>query len=143
MLIELRTSKLLALYVAAAHALALSALAFADLPPSAQVPIALALAVSLAHAWWHAILRRAPSSVVALQPRPDGALVLTLRKGARVQARVLPQSTALSKLVVILARGEAPASRHAVVLTPGSVRPDELRALRVWLRWRSHAPGDA
>lgn len=73
-------------------------------------------------------------SVVSLMLRQDGAIDLQRKDGVLLQGRVLPQTTVISWLVVLLLRQEN-GRTLALTLLPDALAVDDFRQLRLWLRW--------
>ncbi|HET9484971.1 MAG TPA: hypothetical protein VFO79_13510 [Xanthomonadales bacterium] len=113
--------------LAAVALLALVALALTRLPPAVQVLLALGVA---ANAWIaDRALRRGAAVRLALQP--DGGWLARDASGDAVLA--LRDHAIVGPLVAL--RFEGPGRPpDKVLLLPGMVAPDTLRALRVWLR---------
>lgn len=99
-----------------------------------------ALLLSLAAGWARWIRGRGGRAVAALLPRKDGSLAVALADGSLADVRVLRGSTVLPLMCILLLQGKAQRRTYAVVLLPDSLAAEELRALRVWLRWRADRP---
>ena len=112
--------------------LALVALALTRLPPLAQALLALGVA---ANAWLaDRTLRRGAAVRLVLQP--DGGWLARDTRGDAVLS--LRDHAIVGPLVAL--RFESPGRPpDRVLLLPGMVAPDALRALRVWLR-HGYAP---
>ena len=63
-------------------------------------------------------------------------LECVLADGRRVPVRVLPDSTVYSWMIILRLRLDTGRAR-ALVLMPDQATRDELRCLRLWLRWQS------
>lgn len=120
----------------ALHALAVLALAWADLPLPVLIGGGAALLISAAR---H---RRAPP-VRMLRCGRDGAL--HVRDGDDWQPlTLLPSTTVLPALTVLHVRDGR--RRRAIVILADSLPPEDFRQLRVWLRWLARVatePGPA
>jgi toxin CptA len=110
------------------------ACAWISLPRLAFAPVAAGIALAWA---WHL------AQVLQLRRRAARALELDAQGRARWQdgsgqwqeAEILPSSYASDWLVVLKLRASGGRDR-SLVLLPDSAAPEELRRLRVWLRWR-------
>jgi hypothetical protein len=112
--------------------LALAALALTRIPAWGQGLLALLV---LAQGWLaDRALRR--MSAVRLSLRPDGAWLARDAGGDRVLAL---RDHAIVGPLVALSFEAAPRDASRILLLPGMVAPDTLRALRVWLR-HGYAP---
>lgn len=131
--ISLRPSGLLALALTLIAAAAL-ACAWISLPGLAFVPVA--AGVSLAWAAHVAqALQRGKGAARALELGEQGLARWRDGAGHWRETEILPGSYASDWLVVVKLGGSAWRGR-SVVLLPDSAAAEELRRLRVWLRWR-------
>jgi hypothetical protein len=86
-------------------------------------------------------LHRSPGAAVSLELHADGRASWMDRNGARHEGRLgVGHFVSAALLVVSLERTAL--RRKWIVLMPDSARPDEMRRLRVWLRWRRDADED-
>jgi toxin CptA len=95
-------------------------------------------AAGIALAWiWHLAqaLQRGRRAVRALELRAAGDARWQDSAGRWNEAEVQPGSYVSSWLVVLNLRAPG-GGRCSVVLLPDSAAAEELRRLRVWLRWR-------
>lgn len=130
--ISLRPSRILALALTAMTGAAL-ACAWISVPIAAFLPIAAGVIIAWA---WHcaqALLLR-HSAVRALELDAKGGVRCQDGLGSWQEAAILSGSYA-SRWLVVLLLGMA-GRRRSLVLLPDAAAPDELRRLRVWLRWR-------
>ena len=87
------------------------------------------------------IWRGADPPVVGLRLGQEGGLAIRVKGGeGYLAARLLPGATAYPRLVVMVL--ESNGVRYRLVLWPDSATADELRRLRVWLRWRATVSGN-
>lgn len=130
-IIGLRRSLLLVLAPIGIHAAALVAVLLPEWPPAVRTA---ALCLLLASGVRSAILSRLP--VTALRLLPDGRIECRLKgEEAFSSAELLPLATVHPLLTVLhLLAGD---QRRTVVLVPDSGCAEELRLLRIWLRWRA------
>jgi toxin CptA len=121
----------LALTVMAVAALAC---AWISLPRLAFAPVAAGIVL----AWiWHfaQTMQRSPSALRTLELNPAGGARCEDGRGRWRETEILPDSYVSSWLIVVILgiNGER---YRSLVLLPDAARPEELRRLRVWLRWR-------
>ena len=110
------------------------ACAWVSLPLTAFVPLALGIALAWAvHA--AAALQFGARAARALELDAQGEARIQDGRGAWRAARLLPGGYVSSWLVVLAL--EANGSRRSLVLLGDAAEREELRRLRVWLRWRS------
>ena len=126
--IELKPSRRLGVLLAGMAALAVLAIGLVEVPPAAMVAMTLAV-VGLAAWGGRRALRQG-----SLRLTPDGGLQGRDAAGEWQDVEVLGDSFVSPALVVLRYRmeGEAP---HSLVLLPDSGNADDLRRLRVSLRW--------
>jgi len=135
--VSLRPSCILALALTLMAGAAL-ACAWISLPVLALVPVASGITL----AWvWHLAqaLQRGKRAVRALELGEHGRARWQDGSGQWREADILPSSYVSGWLVVVNLRGEGRRG-CSVVLLPDCAAAEELRRLRVWLRWR---PGPA
>jgi toxin CptA len=133
--IELKPSRRLGLLLLGMAALALGAIRLAALPGAIQ--LALGAAVIGLSAWgWRQALPLASLRIAA-----DGRLQCLDDTAEWRDAAVLGDSFVSTALIVLRYR---PAGRHVYTLTllPDSADGDDLRRLRVSLRWTRHTRSD-
>lgn len=130
-LVSLRPSRQLAYLLAAAHVLA--AVAVLTLHAAAWLKTGL-LALLIASAF-HSLRRVGQMPVSALHLDPRGECAITTKVGARETAILLSETTLLPGLIVLAL--DIAGRRHPLVLLPDSAPVDDLRRLRVWLRYRA------
>jgi hypothetical protein len=122
------------------HAGAMVAVAF-GLP--IWLTLLLALAVLLSLLGTLASLRQSgPDAVTRVEVRSDGRANWTTRAGLE-QSGILAQSAFVSPLLIIvrLVPADSGQSRSRLLLLAGdSSRPDSIRRLKGWLRWRPQDP---
>lgn len=126
----LRSSRLLAVALTAAHAVAAAALAPTSLPVPAKLLVGLFIVLSLFRS-----LRRRPAAALTL--RADGAVDVLRPDGTRQEARVLPATTVYPWLVVLVVT--AAGRRQSLVLPVDALGGEGHRQLRLWLRWKASA----
>jgi hypothetical protein len=130
--IELKPSPQLAALLLAAHALALFA-AWASV--SGWLLVVVAAGVSVSAAWSLAeSLRRSGAAAVSLELREDGGAAWRDRSGDWHPARLGGGHFVGGRLIIAELR--EPDRRKWLVLLPDAAAPEDLRRLRLWLRWR-------
>ncbi len=114
------------------------ACAWIALPGVAFLPVATGIALAWA---WHLaqVLQRGRRAVRVLELGADGGARWQDGSGQWREAEILPGSYVSGWLVVVNLGGSG---RHAgpLVLLPDCAGAEELRRLRVWLRWRLGRP---
>lgn len=133
--LELRSSRLIAAYLLCIHAAALASLVPLSLPSwlkiGAVIPLSWSALYGLRrHAW-----RTAAAAIAGVRLHADGSIELLRRGGAVEAAAVEPASTLLPFAIVIRVRYAERRGGCAVVVAPDALSAEQLRQLRVWLRW--------
>jgi hypothetical protein len=109
------------------------------IPPPLAFP-AVAAGIALAWAWHLAqVLQRGAGTVRALELAAKGDARWQDGSEQWHEAEILPSSY-VSDWLVVVNLGAGGASRRSLVLLPDSAVAEELRRLRVWLRWRLGRP---
>ena len=131
--LSLRPSRILALALTLMAGAALAA-SWTSLPDLAIVPIAAGTILALV---WHIpdTLQRSARAVRVLELSEDGGARWQDGSGQWHEGRVLPNTYVRGWLLVINLGGNARAAR-SLVLLPDCAAAEDLRKLRVWLRWR-------
>lgn len=133
--IELKPSRLLGLLLGGMAALALGAIYLAALPVAAQGVLALSVTGALAHGWKRL---QAPAS---LRIEAAGTLQCREEQGKWSPLEVLGDSLVTRYLIVL--RYRRPGTRpQTLLLMSDSAAADDLRRLRVSLRWARHTRSD-
>jgi hypothetical protein len=114
------------------------ACAWISLPETALVPVAAGIVLALI---WHLpeALQRGERAVHALDLDAKGAARWRDRSGRWHEAEILPSSY-VSGWLVVVNLGQTGRRGRSLVLLPDSAGTEELRRLRVWLRWRLGRP---
>ena len=131
--IPLRPSRRLALLLGMAH---LAALAVAW-PVALALPFKLLLATGIAASALYWLWRVRSPEVAALHLGRAGQIEVETKVGAREAATVLPQSTVLPGLVVLLLRRDGRRCALALPLPTDASGPQAHRRLRLWLKWQA------
>ena len=127
--IELRPSRLLQAALMLGHLLAMASLLGLPWPFYWRVFLALSVAFSLVFN-----LRRRPGVAALKLVSPEQLLFQS--GGVWRSSRIEPDSALLGPLLSLRLQDEEERQVHTLVLLPDSMGASEMRALRVWLRWR-------
>ena len=134
--IELCRSRLMLVVLVTLHAVAAGgSLLLLPWPLAARMLVVSLAAFSL----WRSS-RRSP--VVALHLGERGDLALSFADGSRQCCAVHPGTAVFAQLVVLRAsadEAEAAGERYSLALAADSMRREQFRLLRLWLRWRVSA----
>lgn len=133
--IELKPSRLLGLLLLGMTVLALMAVYSSALPGAVQLVLAVALIGLSAWSW------RQARHTEALRLIMDGRLQSMNEQGEWGDVEVLGDSLVTSALIVLRYRRPNGHVR-SLTLLPDSTTPDNLRRLRVSLRWARHTRSD-
>ena len=128
LVIEIRDSRLLRLFLMNAHLAGIGALFFAALPPISQWSVAVLLTISL-------ILHFRPRSNIRLRGDEEGKLKVW-RQGKWQPTRIANSSVVWSFCVVLHLTIANQRRFRSLVILPDSLPETDFRRLRVWLRWR-------
>ncbi len=139
--LDLRPSRLMAAYLSCLYAAALASLAPLSVPAWLKFVAILPLGWSALQALRKHAWRSAPDAVAALRLQADGSIELRRRGGETEAALVEPTSTLLPFVVVMHLRPVRGRGRCTVVLAPDALSGEQLRSLRVWLRWQADPSG--
>lgn len=126
--IELKPSRLLGLLLAGMVLLAWLAISLAAVPATVQWGLAVGIVVLFGWGW------RQASRLPRLRITADGALQVLDDADAWCAVEVLGDSFATTALIVLRYRLERQ-GRRSLTLLPDSAPADDLRRLRVALRW--------
>jgi toxin CptA len=130
--LRLRPSRQLAWLLGAGHAAAGSVCWVAPIAWWLSLGLSLTVAASLALS-----LRQVTRGWSGVELRPDGTAAVLDGQGRWSEARILESSFVSPALTILnLAMAEARLPRSLVV-APDALPAEELRRLRVWLRWRA------
>ena len=135
--VSLRPSRVLALALTVMAAAAF-ACAWVSLPRLALAPVAAGIALG----WiWHVAqaMQRSRSALRTLELNAKGGARCEDARGEWREAEILPGSYVSSWLVVV-ALGAGGRRWRSLVLLPDAATAEDLRRLRVWLRWRLARP---
>jgi len=131
--IPLRPSRQMSLLLVLAHLAALAAV----WPLSLPLPYTGLFAAGLAGSALLALRRIRYPAVTALHLGKAGALEIETKVGARDTATVLPQTTVLPGLIVLLLRPGGCRRTVALPLPSDATGHHAHRQLRLWLKWQA------
>jgi toxin CptA len=134
--LKLRPSWRLAALLLLLNAAALAAVWVLMFPLWIRLAIAGALIAALIQALRRSALLLSPNAIVELGCTDDGRLDLIQRDGECLEAEVLPDTAVYRAAVLLRVRVGGRRSARSIVVFPDSAAPQELRRLRVWLRWK-------
>ena len=132
--IALRPSRLLGGGLAVVHGATLAPLWLSGLPVWSSVLLASAV---LGHGFWairRFALLRTPDSIVGVALEPEAGCRLESRDGTGYSGRVDPATVVLGPLVVLAVRTSG-RTRRLALIAADMLAEEELRRLRVALRW--------
>jgi len=131
--VKLKPSRLLALVLVLMAGAALMC-AWISLPGLAFAPVAIGIVLGGASQFAQA-LQWSDRAARALELSEQGAPRWQDASGQWQEAEILPGSYASDWLIVVNL-GASGRRERSLVLLPDSAAPEELRRLRIWLRWR-------
>lgn len=115
--------------------------AWLPVPAWPKVAFIAAVAWSLKRCLDDAALLRAPSAIVAISVTSEGKVLARARTGkAWLECELLPSSFVSHRVTILNLRARGTRRVHHVVLCCGNANADDLRRLRVWLRWAPPTP---
>jgi hypothetical protein len=130
MTIALRSSHSLLLSQALAHLVSLGLL----WPLAIPLPFKGLLAAAIAVSAWRVFHRAQKPAIAALHLGKGGVLEVETTPGTRLPASIMPQTTVLPGLIVLLLQN---AGRTTALSLPVDAMPaDDHRQLRLWLKWQ-------
>jgi hypothetical protein len=130
MTIALRSSRSLLLLQAVAHLVALGLL----WPLVIPLPFKGLLAAAIVASAWRMFHRARKPAVAALHLGKGGTLEVETAFGTRLPASILPQTTVLPGLIVLLLKNAGRTT--ALSLLVDAMAADDHRQLRLWLKWQ-------
>jgi hypothetical protein len=134
MTIPLRGSRRLLLLQALAHLGALGLLWPLAIPLAIPLPFTGLLAAAIVASAWRVLHRARKPAVAALHLGKGGALEVETMPGTRLPASILPQTTVLPGLIVLLLQSAGRTT--ALSLPVDAMAADDHRRLRLWLKWQ-------
>lgn len=140
--IALKPSACLAGLLIGAHLAAAAAVLPLDLPHGVKLALLILLVTSLAHGLWCHVLLKARTACIGIEVGKKGAhAALRTRDGVWHEAQVLATTYVSPRLSVLNFRlNDGNAVRHVLIL-PDSGHTEEIRRLRVFLRWGYRSEG--
>lgn len=136
LLLKVGASRLLALLVGAMHVFGTALAWLPPFPVWAKISLSLVFLGSLGYYLGRDCLRTLPSSVVAVQLRPDCSCAVQTRNGEWLEASLLGSSFVAPYLTILNLRVAGGKFNPSVVLLPDAVEAEDFRRLRVLLKWK-------
>ena len=134
--IQLKRSVWLSILLAAMSLLVMGSIALAGLSGSAQAMLVMGVLTGIGWTLWKG-RRPLPS----LRLKPDGQIQISLAGESWRSTEIVPGSFVAPGLSVVRLR-TADGQLHRLTLMPDSAAPDDLRRLRVSLRWAPRTRSD-
>lgn len=134
--IHLQPSYRLVAILSLAHLIAASFLWPLALPLEVKAIIVVLLIISLLYYLRKDALLSADDAVIALQLKEDMCCIVTTRSGQSITCRILGSTFVAPYLTVMNLQPAGKFFMRSVVILPDSIKGDEFRRLRVWLRWK-------
>ena len=141
--IAVAPSVMLASALSALHLTAAGLLWIMPLPVLEKVLLTGAVAVSLIYYMARDASLHASHSIVALEIRDGGSVLLQTRCGDWLEGELLGSSYVSPLLTIVTFRPKGRWATRRVVLVPDNVDSEDFRYLRTRLRWRGGDPAQA
>lgn len=143
--VHLNRSRYLAAALVSAHLASACILIPLDLPGAAKFATAVVIALALGRTIWCAALLRNRDAVIAIELWDRNRIAVQTRAGEWQDVQLLGTTYATPLLTVLNLRCKKRLFARHVVIAPDSANSEDLRRMRVWLRWayRSEARGMA
>lgn len=125
----------LAALLCALHLVAGALVCWLALPLWLKAAFVVAVAWRLRYCLDEVALLRAPRAIVAVAISGEGTVIACTRGGAVLECELLPSSFVSYRFTVLHLRPREGRRAWHVVLCCGNINSDDLRRLRVWLRW--------
>lgn len=134
--IHLQSSCRLVTILCLAHLITAGFLWPLALPLEIKAIIIVLLIISLLYYLRKDALLSANDAVIALQLKEDMCCIVTTRSGQSIACRILGSTFVAPYLTVMNLQPVGKFFMRSVVILPDSIKGDEFRRLRVWLRWK-------
>ena len=134
--VRLKPSWYLALWLSAAHAIAIGMVLALPLPIGVKLVTTLVICISLVFYLMRNARLAAPNSIIALEVKEDCTCAIETRSGKRLDCIVLPTSYVSASLTILNLKADGEMLARHVVILPDSLNPEDFRKLRVLLRWK-------
>jgi toxin CptA len=138
--IAVAPSVMLASVLSALHLAAAGLLWIVPLPVLGKLLFTGAVAISLIYYMARDASLHASHSIVALEIRDGGSVLLQTRRGDWLEGELLDSSYVSPRLTIINFRPRGRWAMRRVVLMPDNVDSEDFRYLRTRLRWRRSDP---
>lgn len=134
--IHLQSSYRLVTILCLAHLITAGFLWPLALPLEIKAIIFVLLIISLLYYLRKDALLSANDAVIALQLKEDMRCIVTTRSGQSIACRILGSTFVAPYLTVMNLQPAGKFFMRSVVILPDSIKEEEFRRLRVWLRWK-------
>ena len=134
--VRLKPSGYLALWLSAAHAIAIGLVLALPLPIGLKLVTTLVICISLVFYLKRNARLAAPNSIIALEVKEDCTCAIETRSGKRLDCILLPTSYVSVSLTILNLKADGEMLARHVVILPDSINPEDFRKLRVLLRWK-------
>jgi len=134
--IHLQSSCRLVTILCLAHLITASFLWPLALPLEVKAIIVVLLIISLLYYLRKDALLSADDAVIVLQLKEDMCCIVTTRSGQSITCRILGSTFVAPYLTVMNLQPAGKFFMRSIVILPDSIKVDEFRQLRVWLRWK-------
>ena len=132
--IELRRSRLAAIFVVLAYLASAVLIDFLPLPDLARAAAVVAVGGFALWTMRDWALRTTRSAIVGIEVKPDGRVALLERCGMKRQGRARPASYVGTWLTTVVVRFDGRRWSRSFAILPDMLSDDEMRQLRVMLR---------
>lgn len=136
-------SVMLASALSTLHLAAAGLLWIVPMPVPGKLLLTGAVAVSLIYYMARDASLHAPHSIVALEIRDGGCVLLQTRRGEWLEGELLGSSYVSPRLTIVNFRPHGRWATRRVILVPDNVDSEDFRHLRTRLRWREGDPAQA
>lgn len=133
--VRLNASRYLAYVFGVIYAASAIVLIPLDLPNGAKFVIAIVIALGLVRSVWSTALLRSARAVIAVELRDGDRIAAQTRDGEWHEARLRGTTYTTPTLTVLHLRHPRRLLPRHVVIAGDSASTEELRRMRVWLRW--------
>lgn len=140
--VQLRRSRLAGALIVVTHLATAALIAWLPVDGALRALAVIGVAGQALWALRTTSLRNTRSAIVSIELEPDRRVVLRRRDGSCTEARALPDSYVGEQVLTLVVRREGSRRAHALLLLPDMVSAEDMRRLRVLLRF-GRSPGDA
>jgi toxin CptA len=141
--LKLQRSRILAAILVIAHVAAIAVMAFAGIPLWGVSVVAGILIAHLAFCFRRDVLLMTAGAVVGIEVGPGNVVNVETRSGGWVEYEVLGSTYVMPHLTIMQMQRTDGGAIKRVVLLPDSLPAEDLRRLRVRLRWQEKSGGNS